>query len=809
MGDDGADRTFREGPDVVVGTVYMTQVHVDVLIVGAGLSGIGAACVLRRECPDKSFAILEARDVIGGTWDLFRYPGVRSDSDMFTLGYSFRPWRAARAIADGSSILLYIRDTACEYGVDREIRFGHRVVAADWDGSTARWAVTAQRSDGMTARFTCSWLSVCAGYYDYDAGYRPGFPGEELFAGVLVHPQQWPTDLDWTGRRVVVIGSGATAVTLVPSLAKRAEKVTMVQRTPSYIVSIPANDPLAPKLKRLLPSRIAHGIIRWKSIGVSTLSYQFARRQPESMKALVRKGLIRALPREYDVDRHFSPPYNPWDQRLCLVPDGDLFAALSTGRAEVVTERIETFTPTGIRLGSGEEIQADIIVTATGLSILALGGMQLTVDGEQVDLSRTVAYKAMMLSGVPNFNLVIGYTNSSWTLKADLVNRYVVRLLKFLDRRGYDRATPVPPTGEPADQPFLDFQAGYVTRAIDQFPRQGRRAPWRLYQNYFRDVLLMRYSRLQDEGMVFSAGRPAGRSPRRDRAGKGRGGVKRPFDFASGTVIVTGAASGIGEELTYRLARRGSALALVDRDAERLGGVARAARAVSRRPVTTYVVDLADTTAARRLGTTLAVAHPDTSLLINNAGVALRGMFEQVSEEEFDWLMAINFQAVVTLTRALVPVLRGNAGSHVVNVSSIFGIIAPAGQVAYCSSKFAVRGFTEALRAELSPSVGVTVVHPGGIRTRIARTARIAAAVPAEQAAAGSDMVDRLLSFPPEKAAARIIRAVERRRPRLLIGMTAVLPDLVARASPARVPALLAMLQRVGTVGKRSAGSKR
>ncbi len=481
----------------------------DVLIVGAGLSGVGAACMLRKQCPEKTFAILEAREVIGGTWDLFRYPGVRSDSDMFTLGYSFRPWDEAQAIADGPSILRYIRDTAREYGVDRAIRFGHRVVSADWDGDRARWVLTVRRADGTVAALSCRWLSVCSGYYDYDAGYRPKLPGEEVFGGTFVHPQRWPADLDWSDRRVVVIGSGATAVTLVPALAQQAEHVTMLQRTPGYVVSLPAKDPIAEKLLRVLPRRMAHGAVRWKSILLNTASYQFARRRPERMKAFVRDGIIRALPHGYDVGRHFTPPYNPWDQRLCLIPDGDLFKALSAGRAEVVTDQIDTFTPTGVLLRSGRRLDADIVVTATGLSVLALGGMQLTVDGREVDLASTVAYKGMMLSGVPNFNLVIGYTNNSWTLKADLVNRYVGRMLKYLDRHGVDRATPLAPVGEPADQPFLDFQAGYVLRAIDRFPRQGRRAPWRLYQNYLRDVLLMRFGRLRDEGMLFSKGRPA------------------------------------------------------------------------------------------------------------------------------------------------------------------------------------------------------------------------------------------------------------------------------------------------------------
>jgi cation diffusion facilitator CzcD-associated flavoprotein CzcO len=484
--------------------------HLDAIVVGAGLSGIGAACLLAQECPGKSVAVLEAREAIGGTWDLFRYPGVRSDSDMFTLGYSFRPWTEARAIADGPSIREYVRDTAREFGVDRKVRFGHRVVAADWDGDTARWTVTAERTDtGETVQLTCSWLSACAGYYRYDAGHRPQLPGEELFEGTFVHPQQWPEDLDWTGKRVVVIGSGATAVTLVPAMAERAAHVTMLQRTPTYVVSLPSVDPLAERLQRVLPDRVAHSAVRWKNVLVSVASYQFARRRPEAMKGLVRKGLLRALPHDYDVDTHFSPPYDPWDQRLCMVPDGDLFRALSAGDAEIVTDTIETFTPTGIRLRSGRELEADVVVTATGLALLPIGGVQLSVDGEPVVLGETVSYKGMMISGVPNFNLVIGYTNASWTLKADLVSRYVIRLMEHLDAHGYDRATPQPPRDEPADQPFLDFQAGYVQRSLDLLPKQGRRAPWRLYQNYLRDVVLMKRGRLDDEGMLFSRGRPA------------------------------------------------------------------------------------------------------------------------------------------------------------------------------------------------------------------------------------------------------------------------------------------------------------
>src|SRR4051794_4674743 len=501
--------------------------HVDVLIVGAGLSGIGAACHLRAECPDKTFAILESRGAIGGTWDLFRYPGVRSDSDMFTLGYVFRPWTEEKAIAEGPAIRRYIEDTAREYGVREKIRFHHRVLAADWSAAGARWTVTAERTDtGETVRLTCSWLSVCSGYYRYDEGFRPRFEGEERFRGQIIHPQHWPEDLDYAGKRVVVIGSGATTVTLVPSLAEKAGHVSMLQRTPSYVVSLPGKDPLAQALRKRLSPKRAYPIVRWKNVLVSTLLYQFSRRRPEGMKALVRKGLIKQLPAGFDVDTHFNPPYDPWDQRLCLVPDGDLFTALRSEKAEIVTDRIRAFAEDGIELESGTTIPADIIVTATGLNLLPIGGMQLCLDGQPVELSETVSYKGMMISGVPNFDMVIGYTNASWTLKADLVNRYVCRLLKHMDDNGYVAATPVAPR-EGGTAPFLDLTSGYVQRSLSALPKQGSRAPWRLHQNYLKDVRLMRRGPIQDEGITFQPPAPGaqpgheGTKPRRQPTGSG------------------------------------------------------------------------------------------------------------------------------------------------------------------------------------------------------------------------------------------------------------------------------------------------
>ena len=500
-----------------MGTV-MSVDHVDVLIVGAGLSGIGAACHLRRECPDRTFTILESRDAIGGTWDLFRYPGVRSDSDMFTLGYSFRPWTKSRSMADGPAIREYVRDTARDYGVDSRIRFRHKVVAAEWSTTDARWTVHARHGteDGeRDVTITCSFLFVCSGYYRYDQGYTPELPGISNFAGPVVHPQHWPEDLDYTGKRVVVIGSGATAVTLVPSMAEQAAHVTMLQRSPSYVLSLPAVDPVANLLRGKLPTRLLYPIVRWKNVLGAQTAFQLSRRAPKVMKTLLRKAAQKLLPPGYDVDTHFAPRYDPWDQRMCFVPDGDLFKAVKDGRASIVTDRIAGFTPDGVTLESGEELPADVVVTATGLNLLPIGGMSLTVDGEPVELGETLAYKGMMLSGVPNFALTVGYTNASWTLKSDLVARYVCRLLNHMAANGLRTATPAAPPGTATAAPLVDLKSGYVLRSIEKLPKQGRAAPWRLYQNYPRDVLLMRYGPIDDD-MEF------GRAPARVLSGQAR-----------------------------------------------------------------------------------------------------------------------------------------------------------------------------------------------------------------------------------------------------------------------------------------------
>src|SRR6478735_8964227 len=478
----------------------MTE-HLDVLVVGAGLSGIGTAAQLRKQHPQRTLAVLEMREVSGGTWDLFRYPGVRSDSDMFTLGYRWRPWRGEKALADGPSILQYVRDVAQEYGVDELIRYGQKVVRADWDSTTARWTVQVETPDGPH-EISAGFLLGCTGYYDYEGGYAPVFPGQDDFAGQIIHPQKWPEDLDYTGRKVVVIGSGATAVTLVPAMAPEAAHVTMLQRSPTYILSAPGRDPIAQRLQRL-PERIAFPIVRWKSILVALGSYQLSRKRPDLLRGFIRKSTIKQLPPEIDVDEHFKPTYDPWDQRLCLVPDGDLFRALRRGTASIVTDTIDTFTGTGIRLTSGAEIEADVIVTATGLKVLAFGGITLSVDGAEVKAHDTMSYKALMLSGVPNFAFTIGYTNASWTLKADLVTEYVVRLLRHMDEHGYREvvAERDPSVGE---RPFMDFSSGYVLRALDDVPVQGDRAPWMLKQNYLTDVRTIRRDAIADDVLRFA-----------------------------------------------------------------------------------------------------------------------------------------------------------------------------------------------------------------------------------------------------------------------------------------------------------------
>jgi monooxygenase len=482
--------------------------HLDVLVVGAGLSGIDAGYHLQKRCGWARFAILEARDAIGGTWDLFRYPGIRSDSDPHTMGFPFQPWPDERSVADGQEILGYIKDTARNFGIDRHVRFGCRVIAADWSPVAARWSVVYEIA-GMRRSLTCDFLFMCAGYYDYAAGHEPAFPGRDCYRGRWIHPQHWPAGLDHSDKRIAVVGSGATAVTLVPALAETAAHVIMVQRSPSYVVSRAARDGIAAKLFSLLPKHAAAGLVRWKNIAVGSFTYWLSRRQPDLVRRSILKAALEAMPGVADVARHFSPVYAPWDQRVCLIPDGDLFAAIRDGRVEMVTDEIASVTPEGLRLASGRQIAADIIVSATGLTVKLMGGVALTIGGVPADLAQRMVYKGMMIGGVPNFAFALGYTNASWTLKCDLVSRFVCRLLNRMRKRGWTVCIAEQPGPDIETRPLIDFTSGYIRRAEAMLPKQGSKSPWRLRQNYALDLITLRFGRLEDGVMEFRKSEPA------------------------------------------------------------------------------------------------------------------------------------------------------------------------------------------------------------------------------------------------------------------------------------------------------------
>lgn len=477
---------------------------VDVLIIGAGLSGIGAACQLRRNCPGQTFMILESRTVSGGTWDLFRYPGIRSDSDMYTYSYGFKPWRDKSSIADGKKILNYIREAAAEYDVEQHIRYQHKVVAADWSSADNRWLVTAERSDtGKQVRINCKFIFSCSGYYDYEQGYTPEFAGIDDFRGKVIHAQHWPEQLDYLGKRVVVIGSGATAVTLVPAMSRDTASLVMLQRTPTYIADVPAEDPMADQLRKWLPAHWAFRLTRWKKVLFQIYIYQLSRRRPQALRRYLLDQVRKKLGPDYDVATHFTPDYNPWDQRLCAVPDGDMFDAIREGRAEVVTDHIDRFNSKGIKLKSGKQLDADIVVLATGLNLKFAGGVEYSIDGNKLDFTEHFIYRGMMFSDIPNMAFTVGYTNSSWTLKADLTGYYVCRLLNKMERHGYAAVTPRM-KGAIDEVPLLDFEAGYVLRARHQFPKQGNRLPWKNYQDYIRDFCSLRLGSLRDKELEFN-----------------------------------------------------------------------------------------------------------------------------------------------------------------------------------------------------------------------------------------------------------------------------------------------------------------
>ena len=483
----------------------MNSEYFDVIIIGAGLSGIGAAYHLQTKCPRKSYVILERRDTLGGTWDLFRYPGIRSDSDMHTLGYNFKPWKEAKAIADGQSILQYVGETATENQIDRNIRYNQAVKRASWSSEEQVWTIETQ-NQATSNLFQCNFLLMCSGYYRYDQGYTPDFPGGDRFQGKIVHPQKWQQDLNYTNQKVIVIGSGATAVTLVPELAKKAAKVIMLQRSPTYIVSRGDEDKIANFLHKLLPSKIAYAIVRWKNIKFQQFFYQRTRSQPEKIKHTLIKMVRQELGSDYDVEQHFTPRYNPWDQRLCLVPNGDLFQAIKSGKAEVITEQIDSFTEQGILLKSGQQLSADVIVTATGLNLLVLGGVEFLVDGQAIEFNQTYTYKGIMYSGIPNLVSIFGYINAPWTLRADLISEYVCRLLEHLERTGTKQCTPRLRDDERGmvTQPFITgFSSGYIQRILHLLPKQGDRHPWLNVQNYHQDKINLRHSAIEDGILIF------------------------------------------------------------------------------------------------------------------------------------------------------------------------------------------------------------------------------------------------------------------------------------------------------------------
>lgn len=476
---------------------------VDVLIVGAGVSGIGAAHHLTTRCPDQSYAILEAREAIGGTWDLFKYPGIRSDSDMHTFGYAFKPWEDGQVFADGPNIKRYVTETADEAGITPHIHFKHRVIESNWNSDLARWEVTAKRTDsGERVHFACRFLMMCSGYYRYDHGHIVKFEGEKDFTGDIVHPQLWPEGYDYTGKKVVIIGSGATAVTLVPAMAETAGHVTMLQRSPTYIAPRPATDPVANVFRKIMPRRMAYSATRIKNVLISIIFFELAKRNPQMIRNMVMKHIRAELGEQMDVDKHFTPKYNPWDERFCAAPNGDFFDVLKDGSASVVTDHIERFTETGIQLKSGEHLDADVIIPATGLEMLLAGGMEFNIDGQAVDPRQSISYRGMMLSPIPNMAIAFGYTNASWTLKIDLTCERVCRLIKHMQKHGHDYCVPEPPA-DIETMPLLNLQSGYIKRAEPYLPRQGTKPPWRTYQNYIKDMMAIRYGKLEDGALKF------------------------------------------------------------------------------------------------------------------------------------------------------------------------------------------------------------------------------------------------------------------------------------------------------------------
>lgn len=776
--------------------------HFDVVIVGAGLSGVGAAHYIKTKCPWATFTVLEARDAIGGTWDLFKYPGIRSDSDMYTLGYSFRPWPGPTTIADGASILQYVRDTAAHDGTDSKIRYHHKVTQADWSTSDAQWVLTAHRSDtDEDVQLSANFVFACSGYYRYENGYQPDFPGVDTYKGTFIHPQFWPEDLDYAGKKIVVIGSGATAITLVPSLAKTAGHVTMLQRSPTYITSLPDRSPIANVMGKALPGTMGGNATRWMMALGTQGFFRASRLAPSQVRKLLMKGVALQLPKGYPVDVHFNPRYNPWDERLCVVPNGDLFKAIRNGAADVVTDTIETFAKEGIRTSSGEVLEADIVVSATGLDLVFMGGVEATVDGEPVNIGDKLVYKGMMLQDVPNIAAAVGYTNASWTLKCELTCDYVTRLLNHMHETGLRQCTPVNLDPSVTEQPLLGLSSGYVTRTAEAFPKSGTKFPWQVHQSYLRDYFATKRTSIIDNAMQFTNPDPdAPRPIAEPQAARNR--------FDGRVAAITGAGSGIGRALAIDLAGRGADLALSDIDLDGLAETVALCEGLGVK-ITSNPLDVADRAAVEAWADQVVADHGRVNFIFNNAGVALGATVAGESYEDFEWLMNINFWGVVYGTKAFLPHLKASGDGHIINMSSVFGLISIPAQSAYNSAKFAVRGFTDSLRMELEIDpcgVSSTTVHPGGIKTNIARRARMDASADALTGGGSGDVgadFDRIAKTTPEKAAKQILAAVEANRRRVLVGPDAKMIDLVAKLPAGFYQEVLVKGARLGARARR------
>jgi monooxygenase len=758
--------------------------HVDVVIVGAGISGIDAAYRIHEKNPRLTYAILEGRPSLGGTWDLFRYPGIRSDSDIATLGFPFRPYSGDRMIVDGPSIREYVAETARDFGIERNIRYGYRVLRADWSSGPDRWTLACELPGGVRTTVTCRFLQGCTGYYDYERGFAPEWPGMSMFAGRIVYPQFWPEDLDYSGKRVVVIGSGATAVTLVPSMTDRAEHVTMLQRSPSYILSLPASDPLSIQWRRQLPAWIAEPLVRWKFIAVSTLVYAFARKQPDRARKLVRQGVRAALGSEYDreahdLDVHFNPSYKPWDQRLCFVPDNDLFEALRRKKASIVTDRIAEFVPSGIRLESGRVLEADIVVSATGLNMQMFGGIVASVDGKPVDFPNRLIYKGMMVEGVPNFAFAFGYTNASWTLKVDLNARYIANVLKYMSRHKYAVATPLPSRDIKSEPLISNMSSGYIQRALDILPRQGP-LPWRSRGNYALDLLAMRLTKIDDGTLRFTktATTAASAMASNERS------VAKSFDKQ--LVLVTGGGAGIGRAIAHSFAERGAAIVVTDIDPAALAETKTEIEGLGVR-CETFVANVADEAAMRQLAEDVEKTIGVPDVLVNNAGIAFLGPFLKSSLDHWSRVLDVNVLGVVHGCYYFLPKMLAAGGKRrIVIVASGASHFPPPNAAAYGASKAAAFSFAESLKMETDgTNVGVTTVCPGITNTSIVRKEGLANASSSISDAQRAKMRAYYAKngATPQEVAEAVVKGVEDGKGLVLVGPAARLMFNLRRIS--------------------------